>query len=58
MLAYSPVHHQIFDRLGRLPLVMTSAKPGRLADRLRDRDLVDRRSGDAVLTHDRPIHVP
>ena len=28
MLAYSPVHHQIFDRLGLLPLVMTSANQG------------------------------
>ena len=59
MLAYSPVHHQIFDRLGRLPLVMTSANQGGSPIVYRDRDLkwIDGLA-DAVLTHDRPIHVP
>lgn len=59
MLAYSPVHHQLFDRLGRIPLVMTSANRGGSPIVFCDDDL-----GwicglaDAVLTHDRPIHVP
>lgn len=59
MLAYSPVHHQIFDRLGALPLVMTSANQGGSPIVFRDEDLgwIDGLA-DAVLTHDRPIGVP
>ena len=59
MLAYSPVHHQLFDRLGSVPLVMTSANRGGSPIVFRDDDL-DWIEGlaDAVLTHDRPIHVP
>ncbi|WP_059021093.1 carbamoyltransferase HypF [Mycobacterium sp. M26] len=59
MLAYSPVHHLLFDRLGRLPLVMTSANQGGSPIVFRDADLswIDGLA-DAVLTHDRPIHVP
>jgi hydrogenase maturation protein HypF len=59
MLAYSPVHHQLFDRLGHLPLVMTSANQGGSPIVFRDEDLgwIDGLA-DAVLTHDRPIHVP
>lgn len=59
MLAYSPVHHQLFDRLGSLPLVMTSANRGGSPIVFRDQDLgwIDGLA-DAVLTHDRPIHVP
>ena len=60
MLAYSPVHHQLFDRLGgSMPLVMTSANHGGSPIVFRDGDL-DWIAGlaDAVLTHDRPIHVP
>ncbi|QEN15180.1 carbamoyltransferase HypF [Mycolicibacterium sp. ELW1] len=59
MLAYSPVHHQLFDRLGRVPLVMTSANRGGSPIVFRDDDLgwIDGLA-DAVLTHDRPIHVP
>ncbi len=59
MLAYSPVHHQIFDRLGDLPLVMTSANQGGSPIVYRDEDLswIDGLA-DAVLTHDRPINVP
>jgi hydrogenase maturation protein HypF len=60
MLAYSPVHHQIFDRLGpQTVLVMTSANQGGSPIVYRDQDLdwIDRLA-DAVLTHDRPIHVP
>ena len=58
MLAYSPVHHQIFDRL-REPLVMTSANRGGSPIVFRDRDLfwIDGLA-DAVLGHDRPIGVP
>lgn len=59
MLAYSPVHHLVFDRLGATPLVMTSANSGGSPIVFRDADLtwVDGLA-DAVLTHDRPIHVP
>ncbi|MCV7345668.1 carbamoyltransferase HypF [Mycolicibacterium rhodesiae] len=59
MLAYSPVHHQLFDRIGRVPLVMTSANQGGSPIVFRDDDLgwIDGLA-DAVLTHDRPIHVP
>ena len=59
MLAYSPVHHQLFDRLGTVPLVMTSANQGGSPIVFRDEDLswIDGLA-DAVLTHDRPIHVP
>lgn len=59
MLAYSPVHHLLFDRLGPVPLVMTSANRGGSPIVFRDGDL-DWITGlaDGVLTHDRPIHVP
>ncbi|TGD84897.1 carbamoyltransferase HypF [Mycolicibacterium sp. CH28] len=59
MLAYSPVHHQLFDRLGPVPLVMTSANQGGSPIVFRDADLawIDGLA-DAVLGHDRPIHVP
>ncbi len=65
MLAYSPVHHLLFDRTGGLPLVMTSANRGGSAIVYGDADLswiVGSADGpdlaDAVLSHDRPIHVP
>ncbi|HPY23753.1 MAG TPA: carbamoyltransferase HypF [Mycobacterium sp.] len=59
MLAYSPVHHLLFDALGALPLVMTSANQGGSPIVFRDADLswIDGLA-DAVLGHDRPIHVP
>jgi len=59
MLAYSPVHHQLFDRLGATALVMTSANQGGSPIVFRNEDLswIDGLA-DAVLTHDRPIHVP
>lgn len=59
VLAYSPVHHLLFDRLGPVPLVMTSANNGGSPIVFRDADLswIDGLA-DAVLTHDRPIHVP
>lgn len=59
MLAYSPVHHLLFDRLGPVPLVMTSANVGGSPIAFRDGDMswIDGLA-DAVLTHDRPIHVP
>ena len=59
MLAYSPIHHLLFDRLGRIPLVMTSANQGGSPIVYRDSDLdwIDGLA-DAVLGHNRPIHVP
>ncbi|BDB41807.1 hypothetical protein IWGMT90018_22530 [Mycobacterium kiyosense] len=59
MLAYSPLHHLLFDRLGSVPLVMTSANNSGSPIVFRDADLdwIDGLA-DAVLTHDRPIHVP
>jgi hydrogenase maturation protein HypF len=59
MLAYSPVHHMLFDRLGVAALVMTSANRGGSPIVFRDDDLswIDGLA-DAVLSHDRPIHVP
>ena len=58
LLAYSPLHHLLFDRV-RVPLVMTSANQGGSPIVFRDEDLewIDGLA-DAVLTHDRPIHVP
>lgn len=59
MLAYSPIHHQLFDRLGEVPLVMTSANQGGSPIVFRDGDLTWIAGlADAVLSHDRPIHVP
>ena len=59
MLAYSPVHHLLFDALGDLPLVMTSANLGGSPIVFRDEDLDwIAGSADGRLTHDRPIHVP
>ena len=59
MVAYSPVHHLLFAELGPGPLVMTSANQGGSPIVFRDGDLgwIDGLA-DAVLTHDRPIHVP
>lgn len=59
MLAYSPVHHLLFERVGPTPLVMTSANQGGSPIVFRDADLVWIDGlADAVLTHDRAIHVP
>ncbi len=59
MLAYSPVHHLLFAALGDLPLVMTSANRGGSPIVFRDEDLSCIEGlADAVLSHDRPIHVP
>lgn len=60
MLAYSPVHHLLFDLLpAGAVLVMTSANQGGSPIVFRDEDLgwIDGLA-DVVLTHDRPIHVP
>ncbi len=58
MLAYTPLHHQLLAGAGR-PLVMTS---GNLSDEPIAHDDTDAlaRLGpmvDAILTHDRPIHI-
>ncbi len=60
LLAYSPVHHLLFDAMGAIPLVMTSANTSGSPILYCDDDIDDRLAGiaDAVLTHDRPIHVP
>ncbi|TPG36982.1 carbamoyltransferase HypF [Mycolicibacterium hodleri] len=59
MLAYSPIHHLLFERLGSAPLVMTSANAGGSPIVFRGDDLhwIDGLA-DGALTHDRPIHVP
>lgn len=59
LLAYSPVHHLLFARVGPVPLVLTSANRGGSPIVHRDDD-TDRIAGiaDGVLGHDRPIHVP
>ncbi|CAN5744099.1 carbamoyltransferase HypF [soil metagenome] len=58
MLAYTPVHHLLFDQLGAVPLVMTSANRGGSPIVFRDGDL-DWIDGlcDGILTHDRAIQV-
>ncbi|RZT13927.1 hydrogenase maturation carbamoyltransferase HypF [Mycobacterium sp. BK558] len=59
MLAYSPVHHLLFADLDVPALVMTSANQGGSPIVYRTEDLgwIDGLA-DAVLDHDRPIHVP
>lgn len=59
MLAYSPIHHLLFARLGSTALVMTSANAGGSPIVFCDDDLGWIEGlADGVLTHDRPIHVP
>ncbi|MGV9709956.1 carbamoyltransferase HypF [Gordonia sp. NPDC003424] len=60
MIAYTPIHHLLFDHLGPIPLVMTSANASGSPILFRDSDIGERLAGiaDAVLTHDRPVHVP
>lgn len=59
MVAYTPLHHLLFHQLGDEPLIMTSANAGGSPIVHRDDDLgwLDG-IADAVLGHDRPIHVP
>ena len=59
MLAYSPIHHLLFADLEVPALVMTSANQGGSPIVYRTEDLgwIDGLA-DAVLDHDRPIHVP
>ncbi len=58
MLAYTPVQHLLLD--GSMPpLVMTSANLGGTPITYHDDDVeLLKTLSDAVLTHDRPIHVP
>ena len=71
MLAYTPLHHLLFEdhRSGdhgtqvappMPPLVMTSGNVGGAPITYRDDDAIERLGllCDALLTHDRPIHVP
>ena len=59
MLPSTPVHELLFGH-GVPPLVMTSANPSGEPLVYRDDDAIERLDGlcDAVLTHDRAIHVP
>ncbi|MGB5149270.1 MAG: carbamoyltransferase HypF [Mycobacterium sp.] len=59
LLAYSPLHHLLFARLGSVPLVMTSANQGGSPIVFADEDLHQLEGlVDGVLGHDRPIHIP
>ncbi|MEW5811040.1 MAG: carbamoyltransferase HypF [Actinomycetota bacterium] len=59
MLAYTPIHHLLFAELDVPALVMTSANQGGspIVYRAENLDWIDGLA-DAVLDHDRPIHVP
>ncbi len=58
MLAYTPLHHLLLARVGR-PLVMTSGNASDEPIAHVDDDAVERLGPmvDAILTHDRPIHI-
>ncbi len=67
MLAYTPLHHLLFEdhdgthvATPMPPLVMTSGNVGGAPITYRDDDAIERLGPlcDALLTHDRPIHVP
>jgi hydrogenase maturation protein HypF len=60
MLAYTPLHHLLFDAMPLDVLVMTSANDGDMPMTWRDASIVAELGGlcDAVLTHDRPIERP
>lgn len=59
MMAYSPIHHLLFEALEPTALVMTSANAGGSPIAFTDGDLSWVEGlADGVLTHDRPIHVP
>ena len=59
MLAYTPIHHLLLAELDLPALVMTSANQGGspIVFRAENLDWIDGLA-DAVLGHDRPIHVP
>lgn len=59
MLAYSPIHHLLFDEIGDVPLVMTSANAGGSPIVFSGAHMtwIDGLA-DGVLGHDRAIHVP
>ncbi|WP_253766963.1 carbamoyltransferase HypF [Goodfellowiella coeruleoviolacea] len=58
LLPYTPLHHLLLADLAR-PIVLTSANVSDEPIVYRDEDALHRLTGiaDAVLTHDRPIHV-
>jgi hydrogenase maturation protein HypF len=58
MLPYTPLHHLLLARVGR-PLVMTSGNASDEPIAHADGDAVDRLGPmvDAILAHDRPIHI-
>ncbi|MDX1890558.1 carbamoyltransferase HypF [Mycolicibacterium sp. 050158] len=60
MLAYAPIHHLLFGRLGAISgMVMTSANAGGSPIAFRDEHLSWIAGlADGALVHDRPIHVP
>lgn len=60
MLAYTPLHHMLFDVLHLDALVMTSGNDGDVPMTWRDTSILDDLGGlcDAVLTHNRPIERP
>ncbi len=59
MMAYTPIHHLLFQQLGATALVMTSANAGGSPIVFRDGDLSWIAGlADGVLGHDREIHVP
>ena len=59
VLAYTGLHHLLLEAVGR-PLVMTSANVSDEPIAFRDDDAIERFGAiaDALLTHDRAIHVP
>jgi len=58
MVAYTPLHHLLLEGLGR-PLIMTSGNRSDEPIAHDDRDAIERLGPmvDAIVTHDRPIHI-
>ncbi|WP_372789553.1 carbamoyltransferase HypF, partial [Paraconexibacter sp.] len=59
MLPSTPLHHLLLDDLGDVPLVMTSGNVSDEPIAYRDEDAMSRLApiADAMLVHDRPIHM-